>query len=63
MSLFKRIKEGENAAPEDAPPTLGELRLARRPARPTRDAYAELKSQVQKKVIAELDPRMDLSKT
>jgi len=63
MSLFKRIKEGENAAPEDAPPTLGELRLARQPARPTRDAYAELKSQVQKKVIAELDPRMDLSKT
>ena len=63
MSLFKRIKEGENAAPEDAPPTLGELRLVRRPGGPARDPYTELKSQVQKKVIAELDPQTDLSKT
>jgi len=63
MSLFKRIGEGEKATSEGAPPTLGELRLARRPDGPTRDPYFELKNQVQRKVIAELDPRMDLSKT
>ncbi len=63
MSLLKRIKEGEKAAPEGAPSTLAELRLARRPGGPPRDPYAQLKSQVQRKVIAELDPRMDLSKT
>jgi len=63
MSLFRRIERNQQSAQEAAPSKLEELRLKRRPARPTRDAYAELKSQVQRKVIAELDPRMDLSKT
>lgn len=63
MALLKRMNEGEKAAPEGAPSTLGELRLARRPGGPARDPYSELKSQVQRKVIAELDPRMDLSRT
>ncbi|HUV75012.1 MAG TPA: CpaF family protein [Anaerolineae bacterium] len=63
MSLLKRIEK--NQKPEDDIRTtkLEELRLKRRPARPARDAFSELKNHVQKKVIAELDPRMDLSQT
>jgi len=63
MSLLKRIEK--NQKPEDDIRTtkLEELRLKRRPARPTRDTFSELKNRVQKKVIAELDPRMDLSQT
>ncbi|MFQ6001725.1 MAG: CpaF family protein [Anaerolineae bacterium] len=63
MSLLRRIERNQEGSQETAPSKLEELRVKRRPARPTRDAYAELKSQVQKKVIAELDPRMDLAKT
>lgn len=63
MSLLRRIERNQESSQEATPSKLEELRVKRRPARPTRDAYAELKSQVQKKVIAELDPRMDLSKT
>jgi pilus assembly protein CpaF len=63
MSLLKRIEK--NQKPEDDIRTtkLEELRLKRRPARPARDTFSELKNRVQKKVIAELDPRMDLSQT
>ena len=63
MSLLRRIERDQESSQEAAPSKLEELRVKRRPARPTRDAYAELKSQVQKKVIAELDPQTDLSKT
>ena len=63
MSLLSRIERNQESSQEAAPSKLEELRVKRGPARPTRDAYAELKSQVQRKVIAELDPRMDLSKT
>ncbi|MFQ5885821.1 MAG: CpaF family protein [Anaerolineae bacterium] len=63
MSLLRRIERNQQSSQETAPSKLEELRLKRQPAKPTRDTYAELKSQVQRKVIAELDPRMDLSKT
>ena len=63
MSLLRRIERDQESSQEAAPSKLEELRVKRRPARPTRDAYAELKSQVQRKVIAELDPQTDLSKT
>jgi len=63
MSLLRRIESNQESSQEAAPSKLEGLRVKRRPARPTRDAYAELKNQVQRKVIAELDPRMDLSKT
>ena len=63
MSLLRRIERNQESSQEAAPSKLEELRVKRRPARPTRDAYSELKSQVQKKVIAELDPGMDLSRT
>jgi pilus assembly protein CpaF len=63
MSLLRRIERNQQNSQETAPSKLEELRVKRQPARPTRDTYAELKSQIQRKVIAELDPRMDLSKT
>ncbi len=63
MSLLRRMEKNQRTQQEAAPATLEELRLKRQPVRPTRDAYAELKNRVQKKVIAELDPNLDLSKT
>ncbi len=44
---------------------LTEMRLKRAPAStsPTRDAYLDLKTRVQNKLLAEMDPSMDVSKT
>jgi pilus assembly protein CpaF len=44
---------------------LTEMRLKRAPAStsPTRDAYLDLKTRVQNKLLAEMDPTMDVSKT
>ena len=63
MSLLKRIDKSQTVDDEIRTTKLEELRLKRRPAKPARDAFSELKNRVQKKVIAELDPRMDLSQT
>lgn len=63
MSLLKRIEKNQEPDNEIRTTKLDELRLKRRPARPARDTFSELKNRVQKKVIAELDPRMDLSLT
>jgi pilus assembly protein CpaF len=63
MSLLKRIERSQKPEDEIRTTKLEELRLKRRPARPARDTFSELKGRVQKKVIAELDPRMDLSQT
>jgi pilus assembly protein CpaF len=65
MSLLKRIESSQKPQQEDQIRTtkLEELRLKRRPASPARDTFSDLKNRVQKKVIAELDPRMDLSRT
>ncbi|TKJ29218.1 MAG: type II secretion system protein E [Chloroflexi bacterium B3_Chlor] len=63
MSLLKRIEKTQKPDNEIGTTKLEELRLKRRPASPARDTFSELKNRVQKKVIAELDPRMDLSLT
>jgi pilus assembly protein CpaF len=63
MSLLKRIERSQEPQGEIRTTKLEELRLKRRPASPARDTFSDLKSRVQKRVIAELDPRMDLSKT
>jgi len=63
MSLLKRIEKSQKPQDEIRTTKLEELRLKRRPASPARDTFSELKTRVQKKVIAELDPRMDLSQT
>jgi len=61
MSLLKRIEKSQQ--PIDAPSRLKELH-ARRPAvAPARDAYMDLKSRIQDRLIAELDPTMDISHT
>lgn len=63
MSFLKRIEKTQKPQNDIQTTKLEELRLKRRPASPVRDTFSELKNRVQKKVIAELDPRMDLSQT
>ena len=63
MSLLRKIERNQEGSQEATLSKLEELRIKRKPANFTRDAYADLKSQIQRKVIAELDPHMDLSKT
>ncbi|MBI3537141.1 MAG: CpaF family protein [Chloroflexi bacterium] len=69
MSLLKRIeKSGATPATPSSPSSSGgsappdELRRRQAPA-PPRDAYVDLKSRLQQKIVAELDPKLDLSKT
>ncbi len=69
MSLLKRIEKttqtqapAGGAAPPSSPGVVvEELRRRQTPA-PPHDAYADLKSRVQQKIVAELDPKLDLSK-
>lgn len=63
MSLLKRIEKNQQPQDETQTTKLQEVRLKRRPVGPARDTFSDLKNRVQKKVIAELDPRMDLSRT
>jgi len=42
---------------------MTELRVRRQPAMPARDAYLDLKTRIQNKLIADLDPTMDVTKT
>jgi pilus assembly protein CpaF len=61
MSLLKRIERGQEVG--GASSRLEELRVRRAPVAPTRDAFFELKERIQDKLIAELDPQMDISQT
>jgi pilus assembly protein CpaF len=74
VSLLKRIEQGQGAAdgtpaPRDAVASAGASRLpsANKPVRAAapavRDAYYDLKTRVQNKLLAELDPSMDVSQT
>ena len=71
MSLLRRIEKKEPAAgsalsgpaaPGGAAPDQAAA-AQRRPASPPRDAYIDLKSRVQNRLVAELDPSMDISRT
>ncbi len=69
MSLLRRIEKSQQL-PAQQPPTpverptrLEDLRLRRAPAAPVRDTFLDLKSRIHSKLIAELDPKMDVSKT
>jgi len=70
MSLLRRIEKAGQAPTGGAqPPTTpdatrnDDMQLKRRQApAPVHDAYAELKTRVQQKIIADLDPKLDLSK-
>ena len=64
MSLLKRIERSQDSTTQSEPSKLQELRVKR--ASPTvgsRDAYIDLKNRIQQKLIAELDPSMDITKT
>jgi pilus assembly protein CpaF len=61
VSLLRRIeKERQTTGQAGAP---SEVRVRRQPAAPARDAYMDLKTRIQGKLIAELDPTMDVSQT
>nr|HID12454.1 CpaF family protein [Anaerolineae bacterium] len=62
MSLLKRIEKEKQTATQ-RPSRMTELRVRRRPASPARDAYLDLKTRIQNKLIADLDPTMDVTKT
>jgi len=69
MSLLKRIEQGKTSGDEDASLVSGGSRLgtleARRVSPPRKDAqdetYADLKVRVQNRLLAELDPSIDVS--
>jgi pilus assembly protein CpaF len=70
MSLLKRIEKAGQPPTPGAPavptapaatPTPDELRRRQAPATP-HDSYSELKTKLQQKIVAELDPKIDLSK-
>jgi pilus assembly protein CpaF len=71
VSLLKRIEQGQSPTPQQedlSASRLAELR-SRRPASQsstqagTRDAYFDLKTRVQNKLLGELDPSMDVGRT
>lgn len=75
MSLLKRIEEGQSSESESGGELSGSDRSgssrlsgisARRSSPPdsgSRDQYQDLKARVQNKLLAELDPSMDISQT
>lgn len=64
MSLLRRIEKGNESSLEEQPSKLQELRVKRSsPGTGTRDAYTDLKNRIQQKLIAELDPSMDVTKS
>src|SRR5438105_4480712 len=74
MSLLKRIEKNYQTQPEPtpapAPPPpdpsaskLEELRIRRQAAAPVRDTQRELKDRIHTRLIAELDPKLDVTRT
>jgi pilus assembly protein CpaF len=62
VSLLKRIEREKQTAGQK-PSQMTEMRVRRQPASPARDAYLDLKTRIQNKLISELDPTMDVSRT
>lgn len=64
MSLLKRIERNQDSPTQAEPSKLQELRVKRAsPAVGSRDAYVDLKNRIQQRLIAELDPGMDITQT
>ncbi len=73
MSLLRRIERGgqQPTAPQqgdEAASKLAELRVRRQAVTPagaaaSQDGYLDLKSRIQNKLLSELDPSMDISRT
>ncbi len=62
MSLLRRIGQNQPTQTEE-PSRMRELRVRRQPMAPARDAYHDIKGRVQNRLISELDPKMDISRT
>lgn len=62
MSLLRRIEQEKQSTSQDGG-QKSELQVRRRPATPARDAYMDLKTRIQNKLISDLDPTMDVTKT
>lgn len=64
MSLLKRIEKSQVLEADDQVSKLQELRVKRSsPGASSRDPYSDLKNRIQMRLIAELDPSMDISQT
>ncbi len=65
MSLLKKIDRGSESAASQRPSLQrGRLHARRQPApQPAQSGFADLKTRVQQRLLAELDPAMDISKT
>jgi pilus assembly protein CpaF len=62
MSLLKRIEQEKRTTTQAPAQQMSEMQVRRRPS-PARDAYMDLKSRIQNKLIADLDPTMDVTRT
>ena len=62
MSLLRRIEQEKRTTGGQRPAQAQEMQVRRRAA-PTRDAYMDLKTRIQNKLIAELDPTLDVTQT
>ena len=62
MSLLRRIEKGQQETAQ-RPSRRTKMQVRRQPASPARDAYRDLKSRIQNKLIASLDPTMDVTRT
>ena len=70
MSLLRRIEKNQQLPADpsvveqpERPTRLEDLRIRRTPVAPARDTFQDLKSRIHNKLIAELDPKMDVSQT
>jgi pilus assembly protein CpaF len=69
MSLLQRIEKSQQAptqqqaAQDERLTKLEDLRIRRLPAAPARDTFRDLKSRIHDRLLAELDPKTDVSKT
>jgi len=62
MSLLRRIEQGQQTVTQQ-PSQRDRVQVRRQPASPARDAYLDLKTRIQNKLIASLDPTMDVTRT
>ena len=62
MSLLKRIERERQSTGQESS-QMTKMRVRRQPASPARDAYLDLKTRIQNKLITELDPTMDVTRT
>jgi pilus assembly protein CpaF len=63
MSLLRRIEQEKQTSKQGTARQMSEMQVRRRPAAPARDAYMDLKTRIQNKLISDLDPTMDVTKS